>query len=208
MVKNDFFNLNCLNFHNKSNVKFIDTSRITLKKKIKAFYSKIKTKKIFKYKISNISDLKKKLLDVDFIFDYHHIIISHKKINNLFENKSLQTSNTVGILAGQLPNFFNHSIIQKFYFLFIFIFYIFKYKKFFTFLKILNKFLLICLRSSKKNYKNYNFSYDYILCDSDITEKIADRYFSDFKKYLCITKTMSNIYNLIVSSIKIIMQFF
>lgn len=175
----------CYNFSNLYkifNVKFLDISRITIKKKFLILRTKIKEKKIHYNKIINISDLKKSLLDVDIVYDIHHAIIENKKINNFFNKEILKTSKVLGIVGGVIPNFFNHSNVQKFYFLLILILNILRYKKFFFIIKSVKKLFIIYFKSSNKKYKNYNFSYDYVLVDSDLSKKIADRYFANSKK--------------------------
>jgi hypothetical protein len=178
----DFANLNCLNMCKIFNVKFLDITRITFKKDLQILQSKVKKKKVIYTKISNMSDLNKSLLDVDFVFDCHSALINNKIINKFFNNKTQKNLKVLGIIAGTIPNFFNHSSIQKFYFFFIFIIYIFKYRKFSIITKSLKKFLIIYFQSLNKKYGNCNFSYDYVLCDSDLSEKNADSYFSNSKK--------------------------
>jgi hypothetical protein len=181
-TQTDFASLNCKNLCKIFNIKFLDITRITIKKKLQILQSKIKKKRIIYTKILNMSDLKKNLIDVDFVFDCHNALINDNIINKFFNNTTQKDSKVLGIIGGSIPNFFNHTSIQKFYFFFIFIIYIFKYKKFSIITRSLTKFLIIYFKSLNKKYRNYNFSYDYVLCDSDISEKSADRYFNNSKK--------------------------
>jgi|688.fasta_scaffold130914_2 hypothetical protein len=178
----DYVNLNLLNLCKKFNVKFIDLSKITLKNKIYNFQSKFKKKNFSYINIKNIYDLKKSLSNVDYIFDYGELLIEDKIINNFISKKIFKEKKVLGIISGSLPNFFNHNSTQKIYFLFLYLYNAFKYKKFFLIIISTAKFVKIYFNLLKKNYKNYKFSYDYILVDSDINEKKANLYFLNSRK--------------------------
>ena len=178
----EFVSYNFSNLYKIFNVKFIDISRITIKKKFLILRSKIDKKKIHYNKIINTSDLKKSLLGVDLVFDFHCALLANKRINNFFNKEILKKAKVLGRIGGAIPNFYNHSIVKKFYFLLIFILNIYRYKKFSFLIKSIKKLFIIYFQSLNKKYKNYNFSYDYVLVDSDLSEKIADRYFINSKK--------------------------
>lgn len=181
-TESDFANLNFSNLSKIFNAKFIDISKITLSKKIQILISKIKKKKLFYNKVNNLSDLKKKLSDIDFIFDYQNSLIEDKIVNNFFNKIAFKKSKILGILAGRIPAFFDHSYAQKIYFLFILLFSALKYKKFSHAINYLKKKFIIHFQSLYKKNKSCYFSYDYILVDSDLSEKKADRYFNNSKK--------------------------
>ena len=178
----EFVSYNFSNLYKIFNVKFIDISRITIKKKFLILRSKIDEKKIHYNKIINTSDLKKSLLDVDLVFDFHWALLANKRINNFFNKEILKKAKVLGRVGGVIPNFYDHSIVKKFYFLLIFILNIYRYKKFSFFIKSVKKLVILYYQSLNKKYKNLNFSYDYVLVDSDLSEKFADRYFINSKK--------------------------
>jgi hypothetical protein len=177
----DYANFNFLNLCKIFNVKFLDIHRVIIKKELRIILSKIKEKKLFYNKISNTSDLKKELLGVDLVFDFHQAIIENKEINNFFNKKNFKTLKVLTRVGGVIPNFFNHSNVNKLYFLLIFILNIPRYKFFFI-IKSVKKLFIIYFQLLNKKYKSHNFSYDYVLVDSDLSEKIADRYFANSKK--------------------------
>ena len=182
LTKTEFTNLFFSNLNKIFKIKLIDISELTLKKKILILRSKIKEKKIFYNKVKNISDLKKILLNVDFVYDHNQSIIDDRIINNFFKNKKFEKLKILGTIGGIIPNFLYHDNIKKIFFIFIFIFNALKYKKFSLIIKSLKKFLIIYFQSLNNKYKSYDFTYDYILIDSDLSEKHADHYYNNCKK--------------------------
>ena len=181
-TETEFTNLNLINLCKIFDVKFIDISRI-FKKKIIILQSKIKIKKIFYHNIITISDLKKKLLKVDYVFDFQQSINNNKIILNFFNKVKPKEFKVLCQTGGSLPNFFNHNNIQKIFFLFSFIFNVFKYRLFFKAIKNLKHYLKIFFLSlNKKKFSNYNFFYDYLLVANDVADKNADYYFNYSKK--------------------------
>lgn len=163
-------------------IKFIDISLLTFKKN----YLNLKFinyKKIPNYKkIKNFNILNKVLSKVDFIFDLHQSFLSHKKILKNLDKSNFSNLKSITMINGQLPNFYNHNILNKINFLLTFIFYIIKYNKFLYLIKNIFKFLKNSFTLEKKLKKKYNFAYTYTLVDSDLSENIADNYLSNSKK--------------------------
>lgn len=179
LTDTEFLSLNIQNLYKNFKTKFIDISKISSIRKVSNL--NLKTKKIIYRKVKNSSDLKNVLSDTDYVLDYNNDIPNNKKISNFLNKEKFYKFKLIAILGGSQPNFFNFNLKEKAFFLSIFFFNVFKYRKFLFIIIMLKNFLIIYFQRSIKKINPY-FYYNYVLVSDDICEKKANNYYINSKK--------------------------
>ena len=180
LTQSDLENLNLYDLKKNFLVKFIDISKlVTDKKNLKKFQAQ---KKKLNYKIvKSFEILKNELTNTNYIFDNNFQFTISKKLNALLKQIPNKVK-TMSQLNGVVPNFLNHSIKDKAYFIFVYLFYLLKYLKF----NVLKKNILdfIASQKNRKNYKNFYHFYDHILVSTDLDKLTANKFFKNSNKIM------------------------
>jgi hypothetical protein len=188
----DYNNLNFEKLKSLFDVTFFDLSEIFLKnqKKINAFSYKVNSleNKIEKYYILKRIEELKILKNFNYILDFSALFLKNSfkknKIKNFLTQLSKNTnSKKITILTGTLPNFFHHNLVNKFKFIFLIIYLIFKYKNFIFFIFFFKKIFAILNKNIREN-KNINtkFYYDYVMVSDIFWENFVNLHLSKSKK--------------------------
>lgn len=188
----DYYNWNFKKLKKIFDVTFFDLSEIFLENKIIANSYKInsvESKFHNYYTLKNLQKLDILIKDFDYILDYTNLYLNYNykknKISNFLKVISFKNSSrTITILTGSLPNFFHHNLINKIKFFFMITYLILNYRKFYFFFFYIKKIISILKKNimQNTNTNNHRFYYNYAMVSDIFWEKYVNLHFPNSKK--------------------------